>query len=262
MQSQRLRGQQRLAWRSAAAAVLQYGFGLLSPSLNSIPAVRAKRLVPAGTRLFFHGDLHGDIHSLVAWVDWLNQNGYLRDFHLVQPDVYLVFLGDYTDRGIYGVEVLYTMLRLKVENPARVLMVRGNHEDVNLASRYGFIAEGRGKYGREFDAKAVCGFTISCPWPLHRRRTDVLQCNHGGVEPGLNPAGLLDAPDGVKYQLLGRLNQQQFLKDHPQMIANLPAAARRLMQNSLLDFQPESPTFRRSSVSCGTTSPLCRVSPV
>ena len=42
----------------------------------------------------------------------------------------MVFLGDYTDRGSYGVEVMYVLMRLKVENPDQVWMARGNHEDI------------------------------------------------------------------------------------------------------------------------------------
>jgi hypothetical protein len=202
-----------------------------------------RELVPAGTRLLFHGDLHGDIHSLVAWLDWLNRNGYLRDFRLTRPDTRLVFLGDYTDRGLYGIEVLYTLLRLKVENPDRVWMVRGNHEDVSLAARYGFLAEGRGKYGAEFDAQRVMRLYDFLPVVLYLGcETNAVQCNHGGMEPGFDPRPLLEVPAGVQFQMLGPLNEQQFLKAHPDWVTGFTVGERRLMASTLLDFQPESPT--------------------
>jgi hypothetical protein len=62
------------------------------------------------------------------------------------------------------------------------------------------------------------------------------------MEPGFNPRPLLDAPERVQFQLLGPLNQQQFLREHPEMANGLPSQARRLMQNALLDFKPQSPT--------------------
>ena len=202
-----------------------------------------RALVPPGSQVLFHGDLHGDIHSLVAWVDWLNQNGYMRDFKVVRPNVYLVFLGDYTDRGVYGIEVIYTLLRLRVENPDRVLLVRGNHEDVSLAARYGFLAECRSKFGGEFDLKHVMRLYDFLPVVLYLGcETNVIQCNHGGMEPGFNPRSLLEAPDPVQFQLLGKLNQQQFLREHPDLANGLSGQSRRLMQNALLDFQPQSPT--------------------
>ena len=60
---------------------------------------------------------------------------------LAKPNTYMVFLGDYTDRGNYGIEVLYTMLRLKLANPEQVFMARGNHEDIQMIASYGFLAE-------------------------------------------------------------------------------------------------------------------------
>ena len=38
---------------------------------------------------------------------------------------YMVFLGDYLDRGHYGMEVVYTLLRLKFENWDRVFLLKG-----------------------------------------------------------------------------------------------------------------------------------------
>jgi Calcineurin-like phosphoesterase len=213
----------------------------LKPPIPFQPFVQ-RILAPPGAQFMFHGDLHGDIHSLVAWVDWLNQKGCLRGFRIARPDVYLVLLGDYTDRGVYGIEVLYTLLRLKVENPDRVLLVRGNHEDVSLAARYGFISECRGKFGRDFDLKRVMRLYDFLPVALYLScGTNVIQCNHGGMEPGFDPRPLLDAPDPVRFQLLGRLNQQQFLKSHLEFASGLSVQSRRLMQNGLLDFQPQSP---------------------
>lgn len=214
----------------------------LRPSIRFQPFVQ-RELVAPGTEIVFHGDLHGDIHSLIAWVQWLNANGYLRDFTLIRPNVYLVFLGDYTDRGVYGMEVLYTILRLKVENADRVVLVRGNHEDVNLAARYGFIAEGRGKYGREFDGKSILRMYDFLPLALYLGcEQNALQCNHGGMEPGFDPRPLLDAPEGVRFQLLGMLKQQEFLRQHPELQSRLPAKTRQLMEANLLDFQPQTPT--------------------
>src|SRR5262249_49818871 len=158
-------------------------------------------------------------------------------------DVHFVFLGDYTDRGMYGCEVIYLLLRLKVENPEQVWLVRGNHEDVSLTSRYGFLVEARAKFGRDLDLKRLLRVYDFLPLVLYLGcETNGLQCNHGGVEPGFDPRGLLDASESVRYQLLGKLNQQQFVKEHPEFAKGFSAKEHRLLENSLLDFQPESPT--------------------
>jgi hypothetical protein len=202
-----------------------------------------REVVPPGTRLFFHGDLHGDIHSLMAFLDELNREGHLEGFRITQPEVRIVFLGDYTDRGRYGVEVLYTLLRLKLANPEQVLLVRGNHEDVNLVARYGFLAEVAGKYGRQFDLQRVVRLYDFLPAVLYIRcGTNVIQCNHGGIEPGYDPARLVAGAPEAAYQLLGRLEQRRFLARHARTFAGLPPKIRKELDTHLMDFVPQTPS--------------------
>jgi hypothetical protein len=199
--------------------------------------------VPPSTRLFVHGDLHGDIHSLIAYLDLLQRDGHLTGFRLTSTESRLLFLGDYTDRGRYGVEVMYTLMRLKLANPERVLLVRGNHEDVSLVARYGFLAEATGKYGRDFEIPRVARLYDFLPTVLYLAcGTNVVQCNHGGLEPGFDPGRLLAARESVAYQLLGRLNQRRLLDAKPAWVAHLPPSNRRELEAALLNFVPESPT--------------------
>jgi hypothetical protein len=54
----------------------------------------------------------------------------------------LLFNGDYVDRGSHSVEVLATVLALKVYHPTEWVHVnRGNHEDEDLAFAYDFASE-------------------------------------------------------------------------------------------------------------------------
>ncbi len=201
-----------------------------------------REVLPAGTRVFFHGDLHGDIHSLVAYLESLNQEGHLDGFRVAKPEVRLVFLGDYTDRGRHGVEVLYTILRLKLASPDQVWLVRGNHEDLSLVSRYGFLAEATAKFGRDLDARRLVRLYDFLPAVLYLATgTNVLQCNHGGLEPGFDPGPLLGSAPGVSYQLLGRLEQKRWLAGQASWLAGLPAPTRRALETSLIDFEPETP---------------------
>jgi hypothetical protein len=203
----------------------------------------AKLQVPEGAEIFFHADFHGDIRSLIGDLAWLNKEGYLDGFNIGKAKFYIVFLGDYTDRGRYSVEVLYTLLRLKLANPDRVFLLRGNHEEIALAATYGFFSEGRLKYGAAFDVQKVARAYDFLPVVLYVGSAgNFIQCHHGGMEPGFDPRALLDFPGDIAFQFLGDLNQRRFLDAHPEWIAKWTGASRSLIERELRDFRPEDPT--------------------
>ncbi len=69
-------------------------------------------------RLLVVGDLHGDYDSICSLIDIFDP---IWD--------YLIFLGDYADRGKSGVEVLQSVECLARKHSQNVLLLKGNHED-------------------------------------------------------------------------------------------------------------------------------------
>lgn len=203
-----------------------------------------REVVGAKTEVVLQGDLHGDVHSLLRRLAWLNAQGYLQGFRITRPEIRLVFLGDYTDRGVYGIEVLYTILRLKLENPEQVILVRGNHEDYRLMANYGFFQEGTSKYGRSFNPRQVARVFDFLPVALYLGQgTNFVQCNHGGVEPGFHPGALLDSPLTKRFQLLGSLRQAAFFREHPEVLKGIDRASWSEIATNFLDCVPTSPTL-------------------
>ena len=197
----------------------------------------------AEAKVLFHGDLHGDLHSLNEWLKHLNREGLLNGFKATDPNINLMFLGDYTDRGSYGVEVMYVLLRLRVENPGQVWMARGNHEDIQLTMNYGFLKEATSKYGPEFPIKRLSRIYDFLPVVIYAGHGDnYIQCNHGGMEPGYSPAKLLDHPTPIAYHLLGDIKQKTFLNTHTDLAPILGANGNRIAQSNFKDFTPTSPT--------------------
>jgi serine/threonine protein phosphatase 1 len=72
-------------------------------------------------RTFAIGDIHGDLAALEALLARLPEQ---------TADDTLVFLGDYVDRGPDSRGVVERVQRIARESPARVVALRGNHEDL------------------------------------------------------------------------------------------------------------------------------------
>jgi hypothetical protein len=205
----------------------------------------AKLVLPHDATAIAIGDLHGDIRSFLQMLEELNRRKILDGFAVRQPSCYLIFTGDFTDRGSYGTEVLYTLFRLKMASPAQVHIARGNHEDFDLASRYGFLDELRGKYGQDAKITKLMRAYDLLPAVIYLGTgKDFLQVNHGGMEPGFDPRALLAAPGNTRFQLLRELKQKTYDQARPGWLGEDPAA-RELAAQQLADFTPETPSTPR-----------------
>src|SRR5690242_15588574 len=71
-------------------------------------------------RTFAIGDIHGDLAALEKL---------LASLPLLNKDDTLVFVGDYIDRGPKSAEVVAFLRALPSQTPAKVVLLRGNHED-------------------------------------------------------------------------------------------------------------------------------------
>lgn len=92
------------------------------------------------------GDLHGSLSCLRQVLRFVYMTGEASDSEHGK-DI-LIFNGDFVDRGPNGLEVLCTLLFLKLAYPDRVYLIRGNHEDTMVSSVYGFMEELQSKYER------------------------------------------------------------------------------------------------------------------
>ncbi len=90
----------------------------------------------SGSRWVVVADLHGDLPVLEAALEL---------WHRQFADHNLCFLGDYVDRGPDSLEVLLRVLQTMAAHPERVVLLRGNHETISVAQRFGTGAQLRAR---------------------------------------------------------------------------------------------------------------------
>ena len=84
-----------------------------------------------------YGSLHGQYGDLMRLFDhW----GSPSEYGDIEGFDYL-FLGNYVDRGRYGLEVLCLLLALKLKYPEQLHLLRGSHEDIKINKNFGFGEE-------------------------------------------------------------------------------------------------------------------------
>ena len=78
------------------------------------------------------GDTHGDLESSKYLI-----NKYIEDDSIN----FVIFLGDYVDRGPKQIENINYLVEKKLQYPKKLLLLRGNHEWLEVNQNYGFYNE-------------------------------------------------------------------------------------------------------------------------
>jgi serine/threonine-protein phosphatase 2B catalytic subunit len=101
-----------------------------------------------------------------------------------------LFLGDYVDRGVLGIEVVLLLFAIKLNEPKSVVLLRGNHESRNMTEAFTFREEVLERYDVEvydffmevFDALPIAALVAKKYLAMH-----------GGISPELNKLDQINA---------------------------------------------------------------------
>ncbi|MFH0898646.1 MAG: metallophosphoesterase family protein, partial [bacterium] len=190
------------------------------------------------------GDLHGSLHALLVTLLNLafDPKKYINNNFSLKNNFYLVFLGDYIDRGHYGTEVWFTLMLLKLApgNWDKVILIRGNHENRDMATQGGFNQELTQKFKNRW-----YHYLLNLFLPCLRRPSIIYtvfdylpstlfiqynqkmyQCCHGGLSQNYHPKDFL-----LSNKRFKRINTNTahdlcwgdfYYGQHPQEIAFIP----------------------------------------
>jgi len=202
-----------------------------------------KMILPEESEIALWGDIHGSAHSFIRSLLKLKKDGYLLDDFSIAPqhnNFYLFFLGDYVDRGYYSLEVLYLLFKLKIANPERVVLIRGNHEDIRLNHLWNFVEELHSKYDN-FDLNLLQRIYNLMPMALYfgcpsdSQKINFIMCCHGGPEFGFDPHNLLSADQHICFQQVKLLKRHSYFKDmFNKGTLNLPISSRTKLVATML----------------------------
>ena len=207
-----------------------------------------KVVVPPGSKICVLGDVHGDLEYVIDVLEDLQRQGFIdKEYHCIDPSVYLVFLGDYTNRNHNSIEVMLLIFYLYRHNLGRVFLLRGNHEYA-ISSRVvydlyqNFLSDRSGdeavhrqsainkdaliaEMGRKFsmyqfpnllywfDFLPLAAY-IGC-YDESAQQVQYISLCHGGIEPGYDAAPFLSSES--RFELIQSLDRSvaiQNLIDH------------------------------------------------
>ena len=118
------------------------------------------------------GDVHGQYYDLCHMLDKAGS----------PETINYLFLGDYVDRGIFGVQIILLLMSIKINFPTNIILLRGNHESRSMTENFTFRQEVIDLYDEQtYDVM----MELFDSMPVACVVDDKYLAMHGGISPDL-----------------------------------------------------------------------------
>lgn len=162
-------------------------FDRLQPGSNDYYVL--KKIIPNNSKVIFLGDYHSSIHALIDTLIDLKNKGYFDNYWVLRKDCYLVVTGDMVDRGPYGIEIVYLLFLLFLNNNKeeyKFFIINGNHEEESIYSNYGLSLEIENQFKSDSSKKSFEKLLTKLPVALFLKSDKLdskwYQFCHGGID--------------------------------------------------------------------------------
>ena len=142
-----------------------------------------KRVLDIPSPCYVLGDIHGNLDDL----RFFSQRLWTLGMHLTGSN--FLFMGDYVDRGMYGIEVIMYLFAYKIKVPHKVFLLRGNHETrsvngwIQWYKHRCFLSQCRQRFGRYGDMIWEKVNQVFDCLPFAATIDQSIFCVHGGIPP-------------------------------------------------------------------------------
>jgi serine/threonine-protein phosphatase PP1 catalytic subunit len=115
------------------------------------------------------GDIHGNLKGLLKIIEIIER----------KKPRFIIFLGDIVDRGPYQLECLILVLSLKIRDPNKYFILKGNHETLEMNQYYGFYKIFMSKFNDQKKFDEILTVYNSLPFCALINKS--ILCLHGGI---------------------------------------------------------------------------------
>ncbi len=182
-------------------------FPIYVPNTDHYEGHIEKAALPIGAVATIRADIHGDWDLLKTYLDYLQKEGVLDENYQCCENKHIVILGDFTGRYPYDLHISCILARMKIEQPDKIHILKGNHEEPRQLAmefqpslsryRHHQLSELEARHQRISDFASRLPIGLFLYTENDNQSRDYVACVHASLDPTVNLRPLLDGEKDI-----------------------------------------------------------------